>query len=123
VRRLGEDRRAQGRGRARAREGTFWRELERRSARETDGTDTPRPKRGDGLSFGGQFVRECKATEKESMTIKRAWLEQVFRQAAQAGKEPLLVFAFKETREPGMDKEWAAIPLRLLTQLLGALKR
>lgn len=95
-----------------------WRAHEIESARRTGGADTPRPKKADGTSFKGKFLRECKHTIKDSIGVKRAWLEKLFREAAQRGMNPLLVLGFSETRAPGMDTQWAVVPLGLFARLV-----
>lgn len=97
----------------------FWREHEQRSAKRTKGIDRPRPNKGDGTSYGDLFTRECKSTVGESMAVKKDWFEKLDREALMARRHPLLVLGF-EQMAPGVDKQWAVLPLSLFNEMVEA---
>lgn len=97
-----------------------WRRHEKQSAERTRGLDRPRPNHADGTSFEGAFQRECKHTEGASIALKKEWLEKIDREAMVAGRKPLLVVGF-DGMAPGVDKQWAVLPLRLLKELMDQL--
>lgn len=105
-----------------------WRKHEKRSAERTGGKDRPlgighqfrekdKSYGGDGTSFGTAFLREVKSTINDSLSVKKAWLEQLDVTATMRGKKPLLVLGFEGMR-PGVDREWAVVPLQFLKELM-----
>lgn len=94
-----------------------WRKQEKLSAARTFGTDRPRPNKSDGTAFLDLFQREVKSTEHESLSLKAAWLEKLDREAAAVQRKPLLVACFG-TMAPGVDPQWAILPLSDLSALI-----
>lgn len=77
-------------------------------AKTLSGKMTKGSKRGD-VKTGGWLV-ECKTTNKESIGIKKEWLEKICRQANARGKKPALVIGFG-TDVFGGDRDWMLIPI------------
>lgn len=95
----------------------FWRKHEKRSSTRTAGLDRPRPHKGDGTSYAGLFLRECKSTVGESLSVKKEWLATLDRMSLRDGKHPLLVIGFAEM-EAGVDRQWACVPLSLFNEIV-----
>jgi hypothetical protein len=93
-----------------------WRKHEKRSAKRTKGRDAPRPLRGDGTSYT-LFQREAKHTTGKSIGVKKSWLEKIDREATVARKWPLVVLGFDDMA-PGVDDQWACVPLSVLNELI-----
>ncbi|MBW2671819.1 MAG: hypothetical protein JRD89_00205 [Deltaproteobacteria bacterium] len=60
----------------------------------------------------GPFLIEAKATTKDSITVKRKWLEKIEAEALRQGRYPVLVIGFKPMRQA-----FAVIPLPLFEVL------
>lgn len=52
----------------------------------TPGSGAFWPYKGDVIQ--GKYLIEAKRTDKKSMAVKEEWLEKIFREAIQSGKEP-----------------------------------
>lgn len=53
-----------------------------------------------------QYVVEVKVTAARVLGLKKDWLDKVCKQAADAGKKPVLVFRFL-----GDTRDWAIVPI------------
>lgn len=88
-----------------------WKNQEKRAAKAISGRNT----RGSGCgrdkgdAKSDLFLVECKSTQKESLSIKRAWLEKITREAG--SKIPALYFGFdRGAGDVGLD--WVAFPAK-----------
>lgn len=66
---------------------------------------------------GQRLMVECKATEKRSISVKLDWLEKLVQEAHEAGREPVLAIRFEAMKFAGA-KDWAAVPMHRLQELL-----
>ena len=97
----------------------LWRGLEKGSAKATEGRDCPRANGGDGTSFGGKFLRECKSTSGLSLSVKLDWLQKLAAESGAAGMQPVLVLGFEAEYEKASVR-WACVPFELFVQMARA---
>lgn len=64
----------------------------------------------------GTIKIEQKATDKKSISIKFEFLEKIFREAKQQGKDPALMFSFLKIKSIA-PTDWAAIPVSLFKRM------
>jgi Holliday junction resolvase len=65
------------------------------------------------------WLIECKRTEKASLSLKRAWLVKVAREAVVQGKRPALAVAMAGGAPAGdVELDWVLVPLSLFTRLM-----
>ena len=60
---------------------------------------------------------ECKRTDKESISIKKEWLEKISREALVSNKIPALSIEFGEI-EQLVEKSWVAVPANFFAELM-----
>lgn len=60
---------------------------------------------------------EHKRTDRESMSVKKEWLDKVSKGAARVDKTPALVLTFEERGKPPSD--WILLPLEVAAKKLG----
>lgn len=99
---------------------------ENRVARELGGKRLPRSganrwSKWDKATANGDIAVpeihvEHKRTEKDSMSLKREWLEKVTIGSRAQAKEPAMVLTFEDATS--FPQDWALIPLDMLKQLL-----
>lgn len=72
---------------------------------------------GAGLDKGdakSKFLRvECKSTEKDSLSIKKSWLDKINSEARITGKEPVFAFQFNNTSH-----NWIAVKEEMFHKML-----
>lgn len=62
---------------------------------------------------------ESKATEAASLSVKKAWLDKIVKEARETNREPALVVQFVDIEGvPKTNGSWVLIPERLLKELL-----
>lgn len=99
-----------------------WRAQEERATElQPGGRTIPGSGSGEGASrksdgTGDIFRVSAKTTGKKSLSIKRAWLEEITAQARNAGQAPLLVFGFDSDGSGRLD--WAAFPHHVAQALI-----
>jgi hypothetical protein len=62
------------------------------------------------------LLMQHKATERDSLSIKRDWLYEVSVEAARRSKYPALIILFEA--EKRVDNEWVAVPRKVFQMLL-----
>jgi hypothetical protein len=103
--------------------GKHGREAEKRLAKRIGGTLTP----GSGALAGakadvkkGEFLIESKATNKESMTLKREWLLKVYQEALETTKNPAVAISFTNDQGQSMRRDrWIMIPEHVWHEIVG----
>lgn len=68
-----------------------------------------------------ELLIEAKQTTKESISIKRDWIEKIWKEAVGYNKTPALAFEFIDwsTRASrGVEKHWIAVPASFLQKLI-----
>ena len=64
-----------------------------------------------------EFLVECKRTEKQSLSLKAAWLDKITREArVQPGRSPALAIQFENLKDA--ESDWVAIPRSTLVKML-----
>lgn len=101
--------------------GKAGRQSEKSVAKKLGGSLTPAS--GAGQSKGdiqlGDFMLECKSTKTDTLSIRRDWLQKVFREALSAGKTPALSLAFTDdTGKSKQHSEWVCVPLSVFKELV-----
>jgi len=94
---------------------------ERRVARKTGGRRVP----GSGSSPYSkgdvrvpEFLVECKQTIHGSLSIKKAWLNKISREAVALQREPALAVEIKGGPEdPVCERDWVMVPARVFKKL------
>ena len=74
-------------------------------------------RKGDVDAEAADLLVECKATAAKSISVKRAYLEKITYEAADAMRSPGLVISF-DTAAVGVDRDWACVPLGWLRALM-----
>lgn len=96
-----------------------WKKQERRLADSAKrGREQPRSGAGDVLKGdvdADSLLIEAKYTDKKSLSIKRAWLEKITREATALGKYPALAIEFGDM-PPGTPRDWVMVPKKLLEE-------
>jgi len=64
----------------------------------------------------GNLKIEQKATDKKSISIKFDWLEKIYREARQQGKEPALIFSYLKIKSIA-PTDWAVMPVSLFKRM------
>lgn len=93
------------------------------------GRSETRPVRHGKARAGGEMSRgdvttepllvEAKSTGHKSMSVKMAWLEKIYREAASERKAPGLGITFERRSEwPGFPQDWTAVPTEWLRAVL-----
>lgn len=67
----------------------------------------------------GVFKIEEKATKAQSISIKRSFLDKIYKEARQQDKEPALAFSFLEGKSSG-PSDWIAVPVELFREMYEA---
>lgn len=68
----------------------------------------------------GAFLIESKATNKESLSLKRAWLDKISKEALDTGKDPALIIQFVDgLGHTSRGSSWVCIPERVFHELCG----
>lgn len=101
--------------------GTTGRMSEKRVAKSLNGRLTP----ASGALSGAKgdihltdYLVEAKATEKDSMSVKLAWLTKIAAEARSEGKEPALSISFVTgDGRPVFDGEWVAVPKSVFEEM------
>jgi len=81
--------------------------------------------RGSGASMyakgdvsSDHFLIECKRTEHASLSLKKAWLDKISREAAAVSKEPALAIEIAGGPDDAHgSREWIMIPLRVFRKM------
>lgn len=97
------------------------RNQERRVAEMLGGSRVPLSganERMKGDISSADLLIEAKYTAKESLSIKREWLEKIAMEAMAVGKTPALSFSFDQSSAI-VPKDWIAVPASFLSGLLG----
>jgi len=97
-------------------------EQEHRVARAVGG----HRQRGSGASMyakgdvsADRFLVECKRTVHASISVKKAWLDKIAREAAAACKEPALAIEIAGGPDDAHgERDWIMIPLRCWNQMM-----
>jgi len=71
--------------------------------------------KGDAISE--EFLVECKATRKQQMAIKAAWLVKLDTEATLAGKLPAVAIQFG-SMPPSVPRNWVMVPEPVLARLV-----
>ena len=85
--------------------GKLWSRRDRNDSVQTDGADVR-------LS---DFMIEHKRTDKESMSVKRQWLDQIKEVADRSAKDPGVILTYEDGRK--ILQEWVMIPLAVFERL------
>lgn len=56
---------------------------------------------------GQRLMVECKATERDSVVLKLAWLDKLAKEARESNREPVLAVRY---RKDGDEHDWALVP-------------
>ena len=94
---------------------------ERKAAKRMGGRTTP----GSGAKVHSkgdirtcQFCIESKSTVKDSLSVKKAWLEKITKEALDAGKDPALIIQVVDALgSPVKNGSWVAVPERVFHEL------
>lgn len=74
----------------------------------------------DGEGCAVEFLVECKQTIHASLSVKWEWLTKITAEADAVQKEPALAIEIKGgVEDPRCDRDWIAIPARVLEQMVG----
>ena len=66
----------------------------------------------------GEFLIECKFTDKASLSIKGEWLKKITAEAHAIGKDPALAIQINGVDARGlMEADWVAIPMSVFKRL------
>lgn len=66
------------------------------------------------------FLVECKCTSASSMSIKKAWLEKIRREAEfNMGREPMLAFRYYDGSRA---TDWVAVPMETMVRMLETIR-
>lgn len=80
---------------------TKWENQEKREALKFGGKRQPGSgcgKRHKGDVKSPEFLIECKRTDKNSITVKAAWITKILEEAIRAGKEPVIALEIGDVR-------------------------
>jgi len=64
-----------------------------------------------------ELLLEAKQTSKESLSVKKAWLEKISREAMAYNKVPALAFGFTDIAKL-VEKDWIAVPASFFAELM-----
>lgn len=64
-----------------------------------------------------ELLIEAKRTDKDSLSVKKEWLEKITREAIAYNKVPALSIEFDKT-ERFVSKDWIAVPVAFLNELI-----
>jgi hypothetical protein len=64
-----------------------------------------------------ELLFEAKRTDKDSMSLKKEWLEKITKEALVSNRIPALSIEFGEI-EQLVENSWVAVPLRFFTELM-----
>jgi Holliday junction resolvase len=67
----------------------------------------------------GDFLIECKQTEKQSLSVKGEWLSKITREAMAAGRTPALSIEIKGIDDRLVEHDWVAVPMSVFRRLTG----
>ena len=97
----------------------------RRLDKKLGGSATPGSGRFSGAKgdreLGGLFKIEEKATDSQSIAIRRKFLEKIYEEAKQQDKEPALAFSFLKGKSPA-PSDWIAVPVTLFREMYHCFK-
>lgn len=66
-----------------------------------------------------KFLGECKATEAQSLSIKREWLLKIAKEALEVNRTPLFTASFVHGNGTAKKEgDWVAMPLRVFKEIM-----
>lgn len=95
---------------------------EQRIAKQIGGKPTPGSGAFDGHKGDvthDRFLIEAKRTDKQSLSVKKAWLDKIVAEAYQAGKNPALSIQIGERTGCFDTEDWIMMPLSVFNKLIG----